>query len=324
VLDRRLIAAALLAALATSAPAATLDVAASGDDLVFTWDAGADDLLRGTTPDNLLPWLPAVTSPLLVPGENAIRGENAFYRLASGSNMGMRVERTFTVADPERPWAVPTTLPQRRTLVTALDLFARWPTLTEVVWMGNGSPHGASRVGGRTIGELGTLPSHRGVWLAFSTTTTVTLVGSHDDADPGLTVDELLAYGYVGVLPIPADSLAASAAEILCGERGVDWFDADADGLPDACGRDLDADGRPDTGLWAIGPMRPADCYSVNLSREDSSGWTGESFSVLTNPIVGGETFRGTDFAFDRGDALVLSSCSDGTAMNLPFVVTTW
>jgi hypothetical protein len=50
------------------------------------------------------------------------------------------------------------------------------------------------------------------------------------------------------MLNFPYDAAYTEAAEIACGLRGVDWFDANADGRPDTCWDDADGDGRYDAG----------------------------------------------------------------------------
>ena len=340
-----LIAAACFALCCASAPAAILDVVADGDDLVFTWDTGApDDLLRGTTPDDLRPWLPAVTSPHRVVGENALRGEHAFYRLASGSNMGFRIERTFIATpNPDSLWFVlrqgvhPTTMPERRVHLTARDLFSAWPALLEVVWWDalDIRWESAARHGALVIGDTDPLPRHGGVGLVFAQDTTTTLVGSHDDSYAGPSEADLKgvepyetfwgtppgpsARTNITVLPVPYHVRWSSAYELLCGERGVDWQDADADTLPDACGTDLDGDGTKDTGLWGGGVVmdQRLSLWVWDLPR-------GATLSCWRNPFRFDELCNGADATLDPSLGFTLQPNSYAVPVNAPFRPPTW
>ena len=306
-----LVALALVTAAPESVRAGLLDVAVDGDDLVFTWDTGTDDLLRGTTPDALAPWLTFVSSPLRVPNENLLRGENAFYRLASGSNMAYRVEKTFTVDIPGKPWGVPTTLPERHAYGSAFGLLTAWPSLVEVAWYVDPvlwpvDWKSATRVGPTLLGFDESLPVHGGVYLSFGATTTVTIVGSSDPAFAGLDATDVATEQYPSfgpVMPIPPDGRWQDSWQILCGERGSDWFDVDGDGLPDECGRDLDGDGWPDTGFWP-GPPAPGRTTTVDLgitvSPED--GWFGPFSRVYNSPFIG-MVFQGSEISAAPGDA---------------------
>lgn len=324
------IAVVLLLAWTGSTRAATLDVVDEGDDLVFTWDSGLpDDLLRGTTPDNLTPWLAGVTSPLRVPGENVVRGENAYYRLASGSNMAFRIERTFEppslVDNLLRP--PPATLPERRQSLDAAALFARWPTLTEVLWYDGSQARyeSLSRLAdGSLIGDAETLPPHGAVWLGFDSTTTVTLVGSADDSYPGPELADLSAPD--ALLAIPLDSRRWRALDVLCGDPGVDWFDADGDGLPDECGTDSDADGRPDTGLF--GPDTLA-ARTVNPSCALSYSQLPEGpMSAVVVYVVLTRRFSflptSASAVLTPGGAFSLATSSSRPDLNLPFRPPRW
>jgi hypothetical protein len=298
---------------------ATLDVTAEGDDLVFAWDAGTDDLLRGATPDDLRPWLTTVSSPLRVPGENALRGGNAYYRLASGSNMGFRIERTFYVDPSQGQCLFWTTLPMRRAIGASFELLNAWPTLTQVVWWDSASliPRAAVRFGATVIGDDLPLPAHGGVFLAFAETTTLTLVGSHDDTWTGITSTDLgdgSRTGF-GVLAVPYHVRWSTDLELLCGTQGVDWLDVDADGLPDECGRDLDGDGRPDTGLW-----RGAD--GITITRYDvAAGYCRGAVRGVWLDFIG-LSFSGEGFALVPGHGYRANDYPD--AMNLPFRPPTW
>jgi hypothetical protein len=314
------------------ASAATLDVAPAGADLVFTWDTGRDDLLRGTTPDNLLPWQVGVTSPLLVPGENALRGEHAFYRLASGSNMAYRIERTFLVDDPIHPTPIPTTLPERRSYDTATELLLAWPTLQEVTWwdLTTGRQRGGARVAGVMFDVGALLPRHGGVALTFSADTTITLVGSHDDTYGGPTVDDLgprFSNRDVKLLPVPPHVRAEALWELLCGEPGLDWRDDDGDTNPDACGRDLDLNGTRDTGLWT-------GCAFMSLHRRsDASGAPAPATDgvirdlfFLRDDCTGGRIDLLPGHAYDAGGLVSdwVTCPGGGPAANLPFRLPTW
>lgn len=319
----------VIAALALAMPAAaqTLDVAIDGDDLVFTWGGGTDDLLRGTEPDGLTPWMPSVTSPLRVPGENALRGENAWYRLASGSNIAFRVEvfvpRHFPTR-PDWPCMTPLTLADRRQVVTARDLLDLWPTLVEVQWwdVDAGIHRGVTRYGSEILGPDTPLPGHGGIMVAFSEDTTVTIVGSGDPSAPGITEEELrdrfLYGGAAGVLPVPPHARWDGAYELLCGEQGVDWQDDDLDGRPDtACGRDTDGDGAPDTGLWAGE-------HTVGVSGyADGRACTLRAHAQVAEDIFGQFVIFGSSFPLVPGYGVLFEGDYEAT-LNTPFRPPTW
>ena len=242
------LAACVLLASVGIARAGTLTVAISGDDLVFTWDTGPDDLLRGTSPDDLRPWLSAVVSPLTVPMENAPRGEDAWYRLASGSNLALRLERTFDAAGPVMPFTYPITIPAVPAIRTMHGLFAAWPELVEIVRIGPPParrPIAASRTPWGILGDDEPLP--RALYVVFGRPTTVTIVGAEVDPDPGITPDELQSQP----AGVPPHARWLTLFELACGERGVDWQDVNGDDMPDQCGRDTNGDGLLDSGLVA-------------------------------------------------------------------------
>lgn len=85
--------------------------------------------------------------------------------------------------------------------------------------------------------------------------------GNHDPAFPGrvIAATPTCAPGQAvdccgrnvrrfDLVSVPYHSVFTSSFELLCGLDGVDWQDADADGLPDACWDDLDGDGQHDAG----------------------------------------------------------------------------
>lgn len=306
----------LLALWPLAGRAAVLDVAEDGADLVFTWDTGTDNLLRGTSPDNLQPWLTFVSSPLRVPNENLLRGEDAFYRIASGSNMAYRIERTFDVPDPVRPLQYAVTLPERHAFTTAFDLLQRWPTLLEIIWIDGPQSRWESatrKPDGLPIGDDEPVPQHGGVWLAFTTTTTLTLVGSSDDTLAGVVIGDF--FGGVNVLAVPPDSRRLRVVDILCGAPGVDWFDINGDGNPDECGTDTDGDTLPDTGLYAgtsltlVGLLPPDDYLAM----------VRDTFPLPPSDRVVGNV----SFEIQRGEALTLRTNWPPT-FNAPFRPPRW
>lgn len=302
-------------ALGADARAATLDVAEDGADLVFTWDTGvAENLLRGTSPDNLLPWMVSVSSPLRVPGENLLRGEDAYYRLASGSNMAYRIERTFDVPDPVRPIAYAVTLPERHAFTTAFDLFQKWPTLMNVMWIDGpqGRWESATREpGGLLIGDDEPIPRHGGALLEFASATALTLVGASDDGYAGIVPGDFS--WSLNVLAIPPDSRRLRVIDILCGDPGVDWFDVDGDGKPDECGTDSNADTLPDSGLYAGTTLT-----LVGLTPPD------DYVAVVRTTIPPFDRVLGTvSFQIDRSEALFLPA-SPIPVFNAPFRPPRW
>jgi hypothetical protein len=295
--------------------AATLDVVEDAADLIFTWDGGAaEDLLRGTSPDNLQPWMVAVSSPLRVSTENMLRGEDAYYRLASGSNMAYRIERTFDVPDPVRPISYAVTLPERHAFTTAFDLLQKWPTLIHAMWVDGSQGHWESATrgpAGLLIGDDELVPRHGGIWLEFSSTTTLTLVGSSDDSYAGVVADDFL--WSPNVLAIPLDSRRVRLIDILCGDPGVDWFDVDGDGAPDECGTDTDGDTLPNTGFYAgttlvvTGMTLPDDRIVVQR--------------IIAPP--GDRVLGNVGFQVERGEAVVLWTM-ETPVFNAPFRPPRW
>lgn len=315
---------AILVLLAGTLQAGTLDATVDGDDIVLTWDTGTDDLLRGTTPDALAPWLTFVTSPLRVPNENVLRGENAFYRLASGSNMAYRIERTYTVDLPGKPWAVATTLPERHAYVTSFGLLRAWPTLVEINWWDSARqlPMAASNAGVALVGHDVPLPRHGGVWLAFGETTTVTIVGSSDPTFAGIVQGDIWGNPGGVPLPVPPDGRWQDSWQILCGERDSDWFDVDGDGFPDECGRDVDGDGWPDTGLWG-GPIdtgRPASLQFLVYGSPESQ--TGDFGRVSYSYLDGRTRAGGNMLTVEVGAAFQASA--ENARVARPFSVPRW
>lgn len=315
--------AVLLIALAIpSAHAATLDAAPVGDDVVFTWDTpGPDTILRGTQPDALVPWLVNVTSPVTAPGENLLRGENAFYELASGSNRAWRIEQTLV---SDRPGTSFTTeclsLPERHAY-TALDLFALWPGLRELEWWDAGAQArmALARFGSNVIGDAAPLPRHGGVRAGFLGPTTITIVGSRDDGYAGPDVADLeytLPMYSAMIVGFPPDARYPTLYQALCGGRDVDWFDRDGDGLPDDCGSDIDGDGFADTGIWAA-PVPPVPSGSaVQVAIDDAAS---DSWPAVTGYMeLGGYGFQGFERPIPPGAAVFLS-CHAPTDFNLPF-----
>lgn len=302
------VAAAALALHSGARAQSVLDARAEAADVVLTWDTGPDDLLRGTAPDDLRPFLASVASPLRLVGENVLRGEHAFYRLASGSNMAFRVERTFPVADPSWPILLPSTLPERRAWTLPSELFAAWPTLTEAAWYDGAQQRweSLSRIGGLLLGDDEPVPRHGGVWLAFSETTTVTLVGSHDDAYAGPGIADLLPVANPlrwAAVPVPYHADLATAFEVLCGREGVDWVDSDADGRPDECGTDGDADGAPDTGLWH--GLRMCRGCEQQLTIQAWRGPFDHPTATVVVDDIFGESVAGSPFVLAPGEGVV-------------------
>lgn len=310
---------ALPLALPGVATAQTLDVEPAGagdDDLRFTWTSGTDDLLRGTSPDALTPWLTMVDSPLVVPGENALGAGDAWYRLASGSNMAFRLERDVTV-DGE-PTLVPISLPERRADVTGCEVLARYPAASQVLWYdGNDQRREAcGRIDGMLLGDDEPLPPHGGVFVNFTESTTVRLVGSSDPSVGWRVIDFEEARDVP--LGVPANARLLSGFELLCGEKGIDWIDSDGDTFPDECGMDRDGDGRTDTGAWA------------SLGRMTLGGAplpTGLGFGSVRgdiDPLLGGVQVAGEDFVLVPGEAVLGSVAPPSDAVNDGFRPPTW
>ena len=319
-----LLAAALLAA-ALPAGAARLQVAADGPDLVFTWDTGRDDLLRGTAPDALGPWLPGVSSPVRVPGENALRGEDAYYALASGSNMAFRIERSYPsvigpggpflnlyyvslpldggapdVADsgavgtkcvgdiggPSAPdgsidafdvlcllWADRESGVESSMVVSRFDRDeCRWESA-----FGNWSSFGGVSFGGRAFPidlEEGLLVNVAVPLGGLPVENHTTLVGAHDPDWIGREI-RAPASGCVpsnDLVAMPYHVVYRESAEILCGQREVEWIEGTIPGIPQNCWResDQDGDGLPDFN----GIQDPGEGASGIFSPFDGSGIT--------------------------------------------------
>jgi hypothetical protein len=266
-----------------------------------------------------------------VPGENALRGEHAFYRLASGSNMAYRIERTFRRDDPLHPTPLPATLPERRSYDTASELLQLWPTLQEVTWWDPAArvPRGGARVGGVTLGDGSPLPRHGAVVLVFSEDITVTIVGSHDDTYAGPVRDDFgNTWSGAWILPVPPHARTQQVWELLCGLEGADWDDADGDTAPDACGRDLDGDGTRDTGLWT-------GCGYVGLMvRVDAAGMPSDSSNgayydglFMRERNVGGRIDLAPGHAYDMAaePGYAWEACpGGGLDFNVPFRPPTW
>lgn len=250
-------AALVLTAFACGASAATLDASPSGADIVFTWDTPTSEtILRGTTPDSLVPWMVGATSPATASGENLTRSENAFYRLASGSNLAWRIEMRFDPDLRSAGYAWPClSLPERRSY-DAMQLFTLWPDLLELKWWDAGLQrwNWLGRFGADVIGDTAPLPRHGGVGAMVRRPSAMTIVGSHDDAYAGPDLADIGSSPYsplgsTAILGNPPHSLRERLIDILCGEQGVDWNDLNGDAAPDTCGRDTDADGFTDTGM---------------------------------------------------------------------------
>jgi hypothetical protein len=322
--------AALLAA-AQPAEAGVLDAAADGDDVVFTWDTGPDDLLRGTSPDALVPWMSGVASPLRVPGENALGRGDSYYRLASGSNMAWRIELSVEAGTPEEPVVIPVSLPERRAAVTAFQVLEEHPEVVEVIWwdgLDQRHEHVARAPAGFLIGDDEALPHHGGAWLALPAPATVRLVGSDEPADAGWLerdVEPGLPDG-VAVLGLTPGSRWLRGFELLCGEEGADWFDDDGDGRPDDCGRDLDGDGSRDTGLWGDGEPFQV----LGLLRVDARTGLIDAFAaVQVTPFDPDRAIAtGLDFTLRRGEGVAVDvdawSGASGLQPNVPFRPPTW
>lgn len=306
-----------------TARAALLDVAPSGDDLTFTWDTpGPDTILRGTAPDALTPWLVGVTSPVTVPGENAVRGEHAFYKLESGSNWAYRIERTFVVSDPTDIAGYVMTLPERNAWPTSFALFDTYPTLVDLSWhyIDTGVRRSAARFGARVMGHDEPLPRDSGVFVAFSQTTTITIVGSEDPSYPGVPLPYIPTFSSVNtLLPVQPYVRHGSLLEVACGLRDIDWQDLDGNGWPDTCGTDLDGDGAWDTGLIARAIGRTILTW---VSSDES--FVPESVMV-ESPLSGGDELRwgGLDRALLPGDALFIQ-WSSRSEYNAPWRPPTW
>jgi hypothetical protein len=321
--------AALLAA-AQPAEAGVLDAAADGDDVVFTWDTGPDDLLRGTSPDALVPWMSGVASPLRVPGENALGRGDSYYRLASGSNMAWRIELSVEAGTPEEPVVIPVSLPERRAAVTAFQVLEEHPEVVEVIWwdgLDQRHEHVARAPAGFLVGDDEPLPHHGGTWLALPAPATVRLVGSDEPTDAGWLerdVEPGSIWG-VAVLGLTPSSRWLSGFELLCGEQGADWFDDDGNGWPDDCGRDLDGDGSRDTGLWGDGEPQ----VFLNLVRtaatDGAGGGAVAAFRTVFDPTRVLAT--GTGFTVVRGEGVVVvisAARRADIAPNVPFRPPTW
>ena len=303
--------------------AATLDAAPSGNDVVFTWDtAGPDTILRGTQPDNMVPWLVNVTSPVTAPGENLLRGEDAFYELASGSNRAWRIEQTIASDQPGYPFTTEClSLPERRSYA-AVDLFALWPDLRELEWWdpGRQARMELARFGSDVVGDAAPLPRHGGVRAAFLGPTAITIVGSRDDGYAGPDSGDLESgpppFPPSTIVGFPPDARYPTLYQVLCGRRDVDWFDRDADGYPDDCGPDLDADGFADTGLWRA-PTPPVSSRSAVRVGMDAAA--DDTFpSVLGHIALGRYIFEGSERTIPPGAALFLGSNAPAD-YNFPF-----
>ncbi len=257
----RAITAAASGVLAAALPAcaATLDAAPRGNDIVFTWDTGLPDtILRGTTPDALVPWRFGVTSPFVALGENLTRGENAFYRLQSGSNMASRAEVPIDDGRPLVYDNITLSLPERRAY-DARELFNLWPALVDLFWWDGAERRYESmaRFPDGILGDDDPLPRHGGVSAVFLGTGSITIVGSHDDTYAGPDADDLwegLSFtndSRIRLIGVPAHARDRDPFSILCGQLGVDWFDVNGDGKPDdQCGTDTNGDGYTESGLY--------------------------------------------------------------------------
>lgn len=326
----------LAAFLALPASAATLDAAVQGDDVVLTWDTGAPEtILRGTRPDALTTFMTGVTSPLMLAGENALGRPNAYYRLASGSNMAFRLEvRIAPTGNPNPVTERHLALPERRAF-RPRELFDTCPQLRQLTWWDpvDGRYEALARFGADIVGDDEQAPVHGGCRGVFDQPATVRMAGSEDATYSGVSAAEMISTlpqsvdfwtRDVGLLP---NARRRTAFEILCGERNVDWFDVDGDGHPDECGRDLDGDGRPDTGLWH-GPGA-GERFALLLRHRDADGYARGITMAL---VLGRVTFSGVDFTMPPGEGFFmlgvtgtdLSVPADPTLVNAPFRPPAW
>ena len=106
------------------------------------------------------------------------------------------------------------------------------------------------------------------------------------------------------LISLPYHVTYTTSYEILCGLEGVDWVDDDADGRPDTCWDDRNANGRRDPGEGLTGVFDGSAAITVyypdmfpelNGITSHTAAWT-----------LGRLRFTGTPFSLLAGEAYML------------------
>jgi hypothetical protein len=102
------------------------------------------------------------------------------------------------------------------------------------------------------------------------------------------------------LLHVPWDVCFDTADEALCGDEGVDWWDADGNRFPDACTTE---------GVW-----RPLPRHAAAVSRYavEEEVWGPAWISRTTSVQFSRQVFTGINFNLVRGEALLFQQTTPG------------
>lgn len=106
------------------------------------------------------------------------------------------------------------------------------------------------------------------------------------------------------LINLPYHTMYERSFDILCGLEGVDWFDADSNGIPDACWNDADADGRYDAGEATTGVFDGRVAMSVSYFNNTEA--VNAPVTHTATISLGNLRFSGVPFDLVPGDAYLL------------------